>query len=188
VLVRLLTFAAAALMIAGSTAPARAQSLAELARQEAERRKAIKDSAKVITNRDLPKTPLKPTGTSSDPGNSPTAEKPTTDSKKGQTPDDSTSKEPVKDQAYWAGRQKSLREQLDRDQVLADAMQSRINALTTDFVNRDDPAQRAVIANDRQRALAELDRLKKAIVDERKALADFEEEARRAGVPPGWLR
>ena len=36
-------------------------------------------------------------------------------------------------------------------------MQTRINALTTDFVNRDDPAQRAVIEHDRQKALAELD-------------------------------
>ena len=67
-------------------------------------------------------------------------------------------------------------------------MQSRINALTTDFVNRDDPAQRAVIADDRQKAIAELERLARANVDGTKAIADIEEEARRAGVPPGWLR
>ena len=67
-------------------------------------------------------------------------------------------------------------------------MQSRINALTADFTARDDPAQRAAIAGDRQKALDELARLKKAIVDGKKAIADLEEEARRASVPPGWLR
>jgi hypothetical protein len=36
--------------------------------------------------------------------------------------------------------------------------------------------------------MAELERLKKQVVDDRKAIADIEEEARRAGVPPGWLR
>ena len=30
-----------------------------------------------------------------------------------------------------------------RSQMFAAALQSQINALTTDFVNRDDPAQRA---------------------------------------------
>jgi hypothetical protein len=67
-------------------------------------------------------------------------------------------------------------------------MQTRINSLNADFVNRDDPAQRAVIERDRQKALAELARLKQSILDTKKKTADFEEEARRAGVPPGWLR
>ena len=31
-------------------------------------------------------------------------------------------------------------------------------------------------------------RLKKAIENDKKALADLQEEARRAGVPPGWMR
>src|SRR5207302_1594755 len=61
-----------------------------------------------------------------------------------------------KDQAYWAGRMKSAQEAVDRDSTLADAMQSRINALTADFVNRDDPAQRTAIERDRQRAVTEL--------------------------------
>jgi hypothetical protein len=55
-------------------------------------------------------------------------------------------------------------------------------------VNRDDPAQRAVIADNRQKSLAELDRVKSEIEKNKKAIADIEEEARRAGVPPGWLR
>jgi hypothetical protein len=83
---------------------------------------------------------------------------------------------------------KALQDKLARDQDYADAMQTRINSLTTDFVNRDDPAQRAVIEANRNKSIAELARLTKSIQDDKKALADFLEEARRAGIPPGWLR
>src|SRR5262249_32208948 len=102
--------------------------------------------------------------------------------------DAATSKDAPKDKAYWAGRLKALQDQLDRDQTYLDALQSRINGLTAEFVNRDDPAQRAVIEQNRNKSLAELDRLKQAIPLDKKALADLLEEARRAGVPPGWLR
>ena len=83
---------------------------------------------------------------------------------------------------------KELQTQLQRDQTYVDALQTRVNSLATDFVNRDDPAQRAVLASERQKALGELDRLKKQIEATKKAIADLEEEARRANVPPGWLR
>ena len=49
-------------------------------------------------------------------------------------------------------------------------------------------AAAARLAIERQKALAELDRMKKAAAADAKAIADLEEEARRAGVPPGWLR
>jgi hypothetical protein len=85
-------------------------------------------------------------------------------------------------------RMQAARDALQRSQAFAEALQSRINGLTTDFTSRDDPAQRAVVANDRQKALAELERVKNDIVQQTKAIADIQEEARRAGVPPGWLR
>ena len=82
----------------------------------------------------------------------------------------------------WRERVKAERDALERAKMFADALQSRINALTTDFVNRDDPAQRNVIAADRDKALAEMDRVKKEIEQHTKAIADIQEEARRAGV------
>lgn len=89
---------------------------------------------------------------------------------------------------YWAGRMSRLREQLERNQTYLNALQSRVNALTTDFVNRDDPAQRTQISNERQKALAEIERLEKQIQADRQAIPELEDEARRAGVPAGWLR
>lgn len=94
----------------------------------------------------------------------------------------------MRDEAYWRRRITEARAALERSQIFADALQSRINALTTDFVNRDDPAQRAQIELERQRAIAELERVKKEIAEHTQAIADIEEEARKAGVPPGWLR
>jgi DNA repair exonuclease SbcCD ATPase subunit len=93
-----------------------------------------------------------------------------------------------KTEAYWKQRLQAERDALSRAQIFAEALQSRINALTTDFAARSDPAQRDVIASDRQKALAELDRVKKEIQGHQKAITDIQEEARRAGVPAGWVR
>jgi hypothetical protein len=80
------------------------------------------------------------------------------------------------------------RDALQRSQVFAEALQSRINGLTTDVTSRDDPAQRAAVATDRQKALAELNRVKDDIARQTKAIADIQDEARRGGIPPGWVR
>ena len=172
--------------LAGVAAPLFAQSLADVARKEEARRQEIKEPAKVYTNKDLGNVPPAPPpeaqkAPSPAPGDAKDAEK---DKEKDKDKDQT----PVKDQSYWAGRMKQLQAQLDRDRTYADAMQSRINGLTTDFAARDDPAQRSTISSDRQKAVAKLDRLQQAIQNDKKALADLDEEARRAGVPPGWLR
>jgi hypothetical protein len=163
----------------------RAQSLGELGRREEERQKGIKTPAKVYTNRDLNAVPATepvtaPSAAATPPAAAP-APAPASDEK-------AKDAGPVKDQKYWSDRKKALDARLERDHVLADAMQSRINGLTADYAARDDPAQRAQIERDRQRAGTELNGLQKAITDDQKALSDFDEEARKAGVPPGWLR
>ena len=156
--------------------------LADVARAEEARRKEVRKPARVITNSDLrpdiskggaqPSTVTPVTAANATPG-APAADAPPAG---------------AKDQAYWSGRMKTAREQLARTQIFMDSLQTRINSLTTDFVNRDDPAQRAKIETDRQQALAELERVKKELTDQQKAITAIEEEARRAGVPSGWLR
>ncbi len=173
---------------AGLAPASSAQALADVARQEEARRKAAQDSAKeppkVYTNKDLPGGAPAPPPVA-DAVKPAEPDKAKTDDK---DKDKAKDAEPPKDEKYWSTRIGALRMQLDRDQTFADALQSRINALSADFVNRDDPAQRAVIERDRQKAVSELDRLKKQIDTDKKAIGDLEEEARRAGVPPGWLR
>jgi hypothetical protein len=184
-----------------------AQTLGDVARKEEERRKAV-PAGKVYTNKDLGAVPApsseaaandseKDGGarTSSDTGkgsDKPEANSPKTGDKSGDKGDkdkkDAAAGGGVRDQKYWRDRMNTARVALERDTGYADAMQTRINALTTDFTNRDDPSQRSAIERDRQKALSALDRLRKQIEDDKKAISELEEEARRAGVPPGWLR
>jgi len=170
-----------------------AQSLGEVALQEEARRREIKQPAKVYTNKDLvsvlpplvSEAPKPPAAAATDgkEGGKPADAR----SADGKTPNDKGQSAP-KDQAYWSGRMKELTVQLDHDQIFAESLQTRINSLTTDFSARDDPAQRALLARDRQKALDELDRVRKAIDADKKAIADFQEDARRSSIPPGWLR
>lgn len=171
-------------------AGAGAQSLGDVAKQEEARRKAVKSSGKVYTSDNL--RPDNSTSTSPGPAAEPAATEPAT------TPGGSTDKapttagdkasEPKKDEAYWRERVKSERDALSRAQLFAESLQSRINALTADFSARDDPYQRNQISQDRAKALAELDRVRKEIADHTKAIADVQEAARKAGVPAGWVR
>jgi len=178
------------LFLAAIPTALRAQTLADVAKKEEARRKEVKEPAKTYTNKDL----TTPPSTASQPASAaipPTADaaKDAKAKKDGEDKDKADKdKVPAKDQTYWSGRVKGLRTQLDRDQTYADALQTKINSLAADFVNRDDPAQRAQIARDKQKAMDELNRLKAAIQNDKKAITDLEEEARKAGVPPGWLR
>ena len=163
--------------------------LADVAKAEEARRKDVSKPAKVLTNNDLkpdisrgvaaPSTvtpatdPATATPANATPGGPAAAAKPAAG---------------AKDQAYWAGRMKDGRDKLQRLQMFADSLQTRINSLMTDFINRDDPAQKAKLETDRKAALAELERVKKEMDDQAKAIAAIEDEARRAGVPAGWLR
>jgi hypothetical protein len=166
-----------AVALASGARVASAQSLGEVARREAERRKAVKTPAKVFTNEDLGRS-VPPQPVPAVPQGKAEPAKPAPPPPPGE----------VKDEKYWRGRIQEARSHLSRNQLLLDALQSRVNALSTDFVNRDDPAQRALIAEDRQKALAEMERTRQEIERLRKEITTIEEEARKAGVPPGWLR
>jgi hypothetical protein len=171
--------------VAAASVPLAGQTLADVAKKEEERRKTVKSPGKTYTNKDLGSLPP---GTPAPPPAQPAAAASADTAAKDKDAEKSGEKEPVKDQAYWAGRMKELQTQVERDQTYVDALQTRVNSLATDFINRDDPAQRSVLAGERQKVLGELDRLKKQIEAGKKAIADLEEEARRANVPPGWLR
>jgi hypothetical protein len=199
--------AAVILAIACGAGPASAQSLGELAKREEARRAAIKSSGKVYTNDNVrsepaprgaapapapapasapsssaPAVPPSPSGVAPPAAAAPDTKKPDAAA----TP--APAADPKKDEAGWRQRVQASRDALGRAQTFAEALQSRINALSNDFTSRDDPAQRATVANDRQKALAELDRVKQEIQQHTKAITGIQEEARKAGVPPGWVR
>jgi hypothetical protein len=180
-------------LLAGSVAPLCAQSLADLSRQEEQRRKAVKQPAKVYTNKDLGQVPPAPVPPATALPPAPPAGVKSDQAKDADKDKDDKEKAPdqpagsVKDRAYWSDRLKTLQSQLDRDQIYVEALHNRISGLT-DFITRGDATQRPLIERDLQKAVAELDRLTLAVVNDKKALVDLEDEARRANVPPGWLR
>jgi len=173
----------AAIFFAHALSGAAAQSLGEVAKREEARRKAVKTPGKVYTDDSLhhepaPAIPPAPAAAAGAPDKTVAADKPA----------DKAGDEPKKNETYWKQRVAAERDALSRAQIFAESLQSRINALTNDFSARDDPFQRSQIAADRQKSLAELERVRKEIETHTKAIGDIQEEARKAGVPAGWVR
>ena len=190
-------FLVGAVLFAGA-APLAAQSLADIARAEEARRKAVKGQAKVYTNDTLrgadggeaPSAPAPAAAPTATPAAAPDAASTTKPSAAASAakPAASAATNTAKDEKFWRDRLASARDALARSTTFADALQAQINGLYTEFVNMSDPAQRAVIEQKRLAAIAEQDRVKADIAKQTKALADIEDEARRANVPAGWLR
>jgi hypothetical protein len=189
---KLSIYVAVTALLAGA-AVSGAQSLADVARAEEARRKSVKAPSKAYTNDDLK-------GGTDDSSNvatpaaasSPTPAQPAKPgeaaAKADPAKDPAAPQEPKKDEKYWRDRLNATQQAVARNKILADALQSRVNALNTDFANTDDPAQRALVEQNRKTALAEMDRVKKDTETRTKELANIQEEARKANVPPGWLR
>lgn len=184
----LLAIAMLGLVISPPPVAAQSQpSLAEIARKEAERRKTVKDSKKVITTKDMPESARKavPTPPSAEGGGA--AHQAGGDQKLPAAPDSAAAGQ--NDEAAWRGRISQAREALRRNEVFLQALQTRVNALDNDFHNgAGNFTQQAQVNADRQKALQELEGVKNDVAQSKKLIADIEEEARKAGVPPGWLR
>jgi hypothetical protein len=180
-------------------AVAGAQTLAEVAKAEETRRKTVDKPAKVYTNSDLradftmpaspPAAPVPDASVAPAPTGGPAADVASAASGASPAKSQALAAAPAqRDEAYWKGRINVARDAVNRSRMFLDALQSRINALTTQVISRDDPYQQASLEQERVKNLAELERVKKEIDDQTKTIAVIEDEARRAGVPPGWLR
>jgi len=173
-----------------SAAGATAQSLVEVARQERLRREALARQAgsdtappRVFTDADLvysgrltmrvgddePEAGAEAEATATDPA----------------APPETAA---GGDEERWRNRMAEARQAVEQAERRAAELQTRVNRLWADFTARDDPAQRAAIEQDRLAALAELEETRAEADELAQAIVDLREEARRAGVPPGWLR
>jgi hypothetical protein len=164
-------------LVAG-VATAGAQSLADVARNEEARRKTIRQPARVYTVADIAKWgPV-------------TAE--TQQAASTVTALDGTGK-PVGEAAAaaglptneegWRARLQSARDGIDRNRLLVNALEqqartAKARAGDAEGEGEDPNAGRA----------AEIKRLKAEIDAFRQTLDNAEEDARKAGVPPGWVR
>jgi hypothetical protein len=182
--VRVGAWSLAALCLGTFVAAAQTPPLAEVARREEERRKAVdptKPAPRVFTNKDLPKVtaPAPPPAEVVQPAEAVPGEP----AKVAAEPDSAG-----KDEAWWRARITAARDALVRDQVLLDALGARLDGLAAVSTVLGDPNQRARISEDQLKAAAEMDRIRVEVADLTAKIADIEEEARKASVPPGWLR
>ena len=178
----------AGVLLAVSSSQVAAQPLATVARQEKSRRATLAtqagaddDAPKVYTPADLRGGGRLTTGgavpsPASAPPDEPSAEEAT---------DDATA---LPDEEACRSRINAVRETQQRAELLAEALQNRVDTLWADFTSRDDPAQRAVLEQNRQAAVDELADTREQIDALTQEMADIRREARRANVPPGWLR
>jgi hypothetical protein len=199
--------------ILSMTVAASAQTLADLAKKDNDRRKAVKHPAKVITNDDVQDVkPIMPmmendgTGTKlvdpnaanasgSTPANTnpdmPVPDgAPAAGTQSGQKPQAKPAGAPgVKsgDEAQWRSRMQAAREAVSRTQLQLEGMRNRAAQLTAASAAASQD-QRGTYQKQQQDALQEYDRLRADLQKSQKALSDLEAEASRSGVPPGWVR
>jgi hypothetical protein len=160
---------------------------ADAARREALRRELLPKASRSLTNEDVAGMPRRalPTApvTSADPAAgavtpaAPDAAK------------DATKKDvEAHDEGWWHARMTAARDALERDQLLAESLQGRVNSLTNEASARDDPAQRQQLYEQRTRAVSELDHMKDQLLTDQKTIDAIQEEARTQNVPAGWIR
>jgi hypothetical protein len=170
-----------AVLVMSVDRPLLAQSLGAVAKETEAKRKTTKASGKVYTNDTLRSAPAP---TPAAPAAAPST--PTADSSAGA--DAKAKSDSGKDEAAWRDRIKTERDALARSESFSAALQSQINGLYGEFTACQAPPQCNEISARRQKAIGELDRVKKEVETHTKAIADIQEEARKAGVPAGWVR
>ena len=168
-------------LVVSSGFTAHAQSLGDIAKKAAEQREQKKDSqptTRVYTNKDLKEEPpssFTPPSASVTPASAP-------------PPPADYREVSMKDEAHWKGRMQAAQSALDTDQIHLDAMTARVHSLSADFDASHSISERAVLRQNRAEAETEVTHLKAAVKADHKAIVTIEEEARRIGVPAGWLR
>jgi hypothetical protein len=174
---------AAACILAASAvcASASGQSLADAAAKEAARRATIKEPGKVYTDKDVPNagqaSPAKTAPAKASESKRPASTRPSRET----PPTDDNGH----DEQWWKGRANGLRAKWNEATALLEIARRRADAISADTSRsasnaRLSPAMRGVHAEVERRAAE----VRRAL----RALSDLEEEARKAGALPGWLR
>jgi hypothetical protein len=156
-----------------------AQSLADVARKEEARRQKLAAPAKVYTDADVQKfaqaTPAAQTAattvTALDANGKPLGQQ-------------AAAQGLPADEAGWRARLQSARDGIDRNRLLLSALEQQSRAAA----RRAGVPEGEEAPDDRSGRAAEIKRLKAEMDTFRATLANAEEDARKAGVPPGWVR
>jgi chromosome segregation ATPase len=99
-------------------------------------------------------------------------------------------REGAEQESGWRGRAAALRDAISNAEKSIPEIEDRIAGLRNDRnpTNLMDPNREQNRQAEITKAQAELESVRAGLERSRQALADLEEEARRNGIPPGWLR
>ena len=152
-----------------------------------------KDPGHVFTNEDLPAQPSPPAIAS--PGPAGTGRGTVTKLPGSAVPERSYSKSesgeaPAEEEKGWRTRATSLRDAIAAAEKQIPEIEDRISAVRNDRnpTNLMDPNREQHRQAEMTKLQAELESVRAGLERSRQALTDLEEEARRKGIPPGWLR
>jgi hypothetical protein len=166
------------LLTTAIASPLLAQSLGEVAARTNKDRKGA--PAKVYTNDDLD-------AARSEPESQGTVSTPATSAPSGAAPTPAPTMDPAQ---RWRRDGKQRRDAVTRSEAKVAAIQAKVDALLLDRdpVNVMDPNRLQTLEAVKARALQDLETAKAELSQARQALEDLEEDARKSGIPPGWLR
>ena len=187
-------FFSAALCVAIASA-AYAQSLADIAKKEKERREQIHKKADVITNDTVSEysggsvSTITPVAVPSDKTDSDDIEGDTESEKQGENVD---SDEPVdfqgRPESYWRETMTAARKKVKDLEDEANVLTLKLNKLQTEFNDAGDQFRGESVQREMQKTYYEQDLNKENLAKAKEELDDLEKEARKSGALPGWLR
>jgi DNA repair exonuclease SbcCD ATPase subunit len=158
--------------------------LVKAAKKEKERRSKV-EAKKTLTNQDIDEIRKKQLGieTAAAPGGEPAEETDKEDKKVKKEVD------PTQTEQYWRERKQETDQRVEEAQSKVQQLQNEINNLTTAFyAESDGVAQRPLIESERIERIKELEQAKQDLENARTEAANLEDEARKAGALPGWVR
>jgi chromosome segregation ATPase len=171
-----------------------AQSLGEVAKREEEKKKKSGKppaTAKVYTDEDLKKA--RKSGTSAVnflPENENTSSSSSSSSSGADQERSGGDEGGGGGEKYWRNIAKQRREAVQEAEQEVKTLESRIAALRNDMspTNVQDPTRLQTQGRDLQKAQEDLEAARHELEQARQSLANLEDEARRAGAMPGWVR
>lgn len=152
-----------------------------------------KDPGHVFTNDDLPAQPSPPAIASPGPagaGRGTVTKLPGSAVPAPSYPKPESGEAPEEEEKGWRARAASLRDAIAAAEKSIPEIEDRIAGLRNDRnpTNLMDPNREQHRQAEIAKAQAELESMKAGLETSRQALATLEEEARRKGIPSGWLR
>jgi DNA repair exonuclease SbcCD ATPase subunit len=93
------------------------------------------------------------------------------------------------DEAYWKDKYKDAADHVQEAEQKIQKLQDEMNALKIAFYAEEDGvAGRPKINSEIEKQFDQIEVAKKDLETAKQQLEDLEEDARKAGVPPGWVR